>query len=65
MYLPNEKEQLPFVAVSCVTTFDNDNRVVVLNIYDDLGLQLTIRVPEGLMADVTGQFLRERLFGLH
>lgn len=55
----------PFVVVECRTSFENDSRLVILDIEDDLGGKLQVRVPECLMAIVTGQFLKERLFGLH
>jgi len=65
MYLKNNAADEPFVATSCSTSFENDCRIVVLRVFDDKGFALTLRVPEHLMASVTGQFLRERLFGLH
>ncbi len=65
MYIKNEKPGQPFTAASCTTSFDNDCRMVILDIYDDLGIAHQVRVPEGLMATMTGHFLRERLFGLH
>jgi hypothetical protein len=55
----------PFTASACDTSFDNDCRMVVLDVYSDCGARLRLRVPEGLMAAMTGQFMRERLFGLH
>ena len=55
----------PFEACACDTSFDNDCRMVVLDIYGECGGRLRLRVPEGLMAAMTGHFLRERLFGLH
>lgn len=55
----------PFVGVECKTKFENDSREVVLEIQDDLGNWLQIRLPEHLMADMAGCFIRERLFGLH
>ncbi len=64
MYLKNDTDAA-FHAVSCDTSFDNDCRMVVLTIFDEAGFALTIRVPEYLMASMTGQFMRERLFGLH
>ena len=63
MYIKNEPQ--PFVASACVTTFDNEARMVVLTVYDDIGTMMQIRLPECMMASVTGQFLKERLFGLH
>lgn len=61
MYVRNA----PFVAVECKTKFENDGRTVLLEITDDLGAVIQVRVPECLMATVTGKFLKERLFGLH
>lgn len=61
MYIRNA----PFVAVECKTIFENNGRTVLLEITDDLGAVIQVRVPECLMASVTGQFMRERLFGLH
>lgn len=61
MYLKNA----PFVVVECKTSFENDCRMVVLDIEDDMGGRLQVRVPEHLMASVAGRFMRERLFGLH
>jgi hypothetical protein len=55
----------PFIASACDTSFDNDCRMVVLDVYSDCGARLRLKVPEGLMATVTGHFLRDRLFGLH
>ena len=55
----------PFVACACDTSFDTDCREVILDVYSECGGRLRLRVPEGLMASVTGHFLRERLFGLH
>jgi hypothetical protein len=56
---------LPFEAYSCDTTFDSNCRVVILDVYNDAGTRFRLRVPEGLMAAMTGQFMRERLFGVH
>lgn len=55
----------PFDAFACNTTFDSDCRVVILDVYNAAGTRFQLRVPEGLMASMTGHFLRERLFGLH
>jgi hypothetical protein len=33
--------------------------------FDTAGTSVLLQVPEHLMADITGQFIRERLFGLH
>lgn len=59
------KRNAAFVVTMCKTSFENDARMVILDIQDELGRWAQVRVPEGLMATVTGQFLRERLFGLH
>lgn len=61
MYIKNA----PFVVVECRASFENDSRLVILDIEDDMGGRLQVRVPEHLMACVTGQFIKERLFGLH
>ena len=61
MYIKNS----PFVVAACKTSFENDCRMVILDIQDEMGGRLQVRVPEGLMAVLTGQFIRERLFGLH
>ena len=55
----------PFVAVDCKTSFETDGRMVVLEITDHFGAVIQVKVPECLMASVTGHFMRERLFGLH
>jgi hypothetical protein len=34
-------------------------------IFDNDRARLWAQVPESVMADITGQFLRKRLFGLH
>lgn len=61
MYIKNAA----FIVAECKTSFENDCRMVILDVQDDLGGRLQVRVPEYLMAAVTGQFMRERLFGLH
>lgn len=61
MYIKNA----PFVVAECRTSFENDCRLVTLDIQNEEGFRLQIKVPECLMAAVTGQFMRERLFGLH
>lgn len=61
MYIKNG----PFEAAQCKTSFENDRRIVILDIYDEMGMRIQVRVPECLMAAVTGTFMRERLFGLH
>jgi len=53
-----------FQAVACQLTFDTRNRVVLLTISSEDG-RTWINMPESLMANVTGQFIRQRLFGLH
>lgn len=55
----------PFVACACEASFDNICGVVILDVYNKAGARFQLRVPEGLMASMTGHFLRERLFGLH
>lgn len=55
----------PITAAACNTSFENDSRIVILDIVDDLGARIQVRVPECLMASITGHFMRERLFGLH
>ena len=59
------RKNAPFVVAACRTSFESDARMVILDIQDDMGRWAQVRVPEGLMAAVTGQFMRERLFGLH
>lgn len=61
MYIKNG----PFEAAGCKTSFETDRRMVILDIHDEMGMRLQVRVPEYLMAAMTGQFMRERLFGLH
>jgi hypothetical protein len=60
LYRPNSV----FDAVSCRVNFQNTGRLVLLTFETD-NTRLWLRVPEPIMADITGQFLRERLFGLH
>lgn len=61
MYIKNS----PFVVVDCETSFENDCRMVVLDVHDKDGARLRVKLPECLMAAITGQFLKDRLFGLH
>lgn len=61
MYIKNA----PIIVAEWRTSFDNDSRTVIFDIHDDQGGRVQIRVPEGMMAAATGQFIRERMFGLH
>lgn len=58
-------KNVPFVVAECFTRFEDDHRMVILDIEDGAGGRLQVHLPECLMATVTGQFMRERLFGLH
>jgi hypothetical protein len=51
-------------AISCRVTFQTHGRLVLLTFESD-GARLWARIPEHIMADIAGQFLRQRLFGLH
>jgi hypothetical protein len=53
-----------FQAVSCRVSFEPQKRIVLLSL-DSAEGPAWVNIPEHLMADITGQFLRERLFGLH
>lgn len=53
-----------FDAVSCRVNFQTSERLVLLTFESD-NARVWLRVAEPIMADITGQFLRERLFGLH
>jgi len=65
MYLQNYWNAKPFVAVSCRLSFKNEGRLVLLHAVDDTEARLLLQLPEHLMANLSGHFLRERLFGLH
>jgi hypothetical protein len=58
------KTNTVFQAVTCRVTFETQGRIVLLSLHGAEG-QAWVSIPEHLMADITGQFLRERLFGLH
>jgi hypothetical protein len=51
-------------ATSCLVEFRTEGRQVVLT-FDNDAVQFSVQVSESMMADVTGHFLRKRLFGLH
>lgn len=50
--------------ITCSIQFQNAERLVLLKFEADAG-SLYVRIPEYVMADLTGRFVRERLFGLH
>lgn len=52
-------------ARKCGVSFHTEGRLVILRFETDYGPPLVIQITEAAMADVTGHFLRERLFGLH
>ncbi len=55
----------PLTVESCGVSFHNDTRMVLLDIRDHRKIEVILRMPEYMMADVVGHFMRERLFGLH
>jgi len=61
IYIPNEAG---IDAISCSVTFQTHGRLVLLTFEND-SARLWVRIPEHVMAEITGQFLRKRLFGLH
>jgi hypothetical protein len=60
IYRPNSV----FDVVSCRVNFQTEHRLVILT-FDTDSARVWMRVGEPIMADITGQFLRTRLFGLH
>lgn len=54
-----------FTADNCDISFCNDRREVLLNITDASGAQLSLSIPDAIMAAMTGEFIKIRLFGLH
>jgi hypothetical protein len=56
---------LNFTADSCNIAFCKDRREVMLHITDASGAQFSVAIPDALMATITGEFIKVRLFGLH
>lgn len=56
---------MDFTAIDCDIQFCKYQRNVLLSITDASGAQLSVSVPDPIMASMTGQFIKIRLFGLH
>ncbi len=55
-----------FVATTGTINFQNNSRTVLLNFENEEPIApLQVLVSEAIMANLTGHFLRQRLFGLH
>lgn len=53
-----------FEAKSCELDFEKNGRMVRLT-FEDLTSRIIVRATESDMASLTGQFIKQRLFGLH
>lgn len=53
-----------FEATSCRVNFEKHGRYVFFT-FEDALRRLIVRATEADVADITGRFLKERLFGLH
>lgn len=53
-----------FEAASCQISFEKHGRFVFLT-FEDAMSKLIVRATEADVANITGRFLKERLFGLH
>lgn len=53
-----------FEAVSCQINFEKHGRYVFFT-FEDTMRKLIVRATEADVANITGRFLKERLFGLH
>lgn len=49
----------------CELGFHNNSRTVLLNFSEGGVVRVSLRVPDHIMAQVTGHFIKVRLFGLH
>lgn len=65
MRLKLPDKMCPLVVYACNPTFDERTEMAILDITDNWGDHLYLKVSSSLMTDITAAFWRRRLFGLH